>query len=98
MFLGVKAVIAKSFERIHSANLINFGIVPLTFKTEADYDSIESGDEIQIPNIREVISKNEPLIVKNLTKGKDFEVNYDLSERQRNILLAGGMLSYIKNK
>jgi aconitate hydratase len=98
MFLGVKAVIAKSFERIHSANLINFGIIPLTFKTEADYDGIDSGDEIQIPNIREAISKNEPLIVKNLTKGKNFEVNYELSERQRNILLAGGMLSYIKNK
>jgi len=98
MFLGVKAVIAKSFERIHSANLINFGIIPLMFKTEADYEGIDSGDEIQIPNIRKVISKNEPLIVKNLTKGKDFEVNYELSERQRNIILAGGMLSYIKNK
>jgi len=98
MFLGVKAVIAKSFERIHSANLINFGIVPLTFKTESDYDLIDSGDEIKIPNIRKVLSKNEPLIVKNLTQGKDFEVNYKLSERQRNILLAGGMLSYIKNK
>jgi aconitate hydratase len=98
MFLGVKAVIAKSFERIHSANLINFGIIPLTFKTEADYGGIDSGDEIQIPNIREVISKNEPLIVENLTKGKNFEVNYELSERQRNILLAGGMLSYIRNK
>jgi len=98
MFLGVKVVIAKSFERIHSANLINFGIIPLTFKTESDYDGIDSGDEIQIPNIRKVISKNEPLIVKNLTKGKDFEVNYELSERQRNIILAGGMLSYIKNK
>ena len=98
MFLGVKAVIAKSFERIHSANLINFGIIPLTFKTESDYDGIDSGDEIQIPNVRELISKNEPLIVKNLAKRKDFEVNYELSERQRNILLAGGMLSYIKNK
>jgi aconitate hydratase len=98
MFLGVKVVIAKSFERIHSANLINFGIIPLTFKTETDYDLIESGDEIQIPNIRTVISNNEPLIVKNITKKKDFEVNYELSERQRNIILAGGMLSYIKNK
>jgi len=98
MFLGVKAVIAKSFERIHSANLINFGIIPLMFKKESDYDGIDSGNEIQIPNIRKVLSKNEPLIVKNLTKGKDFEVNYELSERQRNILLAGGMLSYIKNK
>jgi len=98
MFLGVKAVITKSFERIHSANLINFGIIPLTFKTESDYDEIDSLDEIQISNIRNVISKKEPLIVKNLTKGKDFEVNYDLSERQQNIILAGGMLSYIKNK
>jgi aconitate hydratase len=98
MFLGVKAVIAKSFERIHSANLINFGIIPLTFKTESDYDLIDSGDELQILNIRKVISTNEPLIVKNITKKKDFEVNYELSERQRNIILEGGMLSYIKNK
>ncbi|MCK4885201.1 aconitate hydratase, partial [Candidatus Bathyarchaeota archaeon] len=98
MFLGVKVVIAKSFERIHSANLINFGIIPLMFKTESDYDGIDSGDEIQIPNIRKVISKDEPLIVKNLTTRKDFEVNYELSERQRNILFAGGMLSYIKSK
>jgi len=98
MYLGVKAVIAKSFERIHSANLINFGIIPLTFKTDFDYDGIESGDEIQIPNIREVILKNGSLKVRNITKKKDFEVNYKLSERQRNIILEGGMLSYIKNK
>lgn len=98
MFLGVKAVIAKSFERIHSANLINFGIIPLTFKTESDYDQIDSGDELEISDIRKVLSENKPLIVKNLTKGKQFEVNYELSERQKNILLAGGMLSYIKNK
>jgi aconitate hydratase len=98
MFLGVKAVIAKSFERIHSANLINFGIIPLTFKSEPDYDALDSGDEIEIPNIRERISKNKPLIVKNRTKGKEFEAKYELSERQCSILLAGGMLSYIKNK
>jgi aconitate hydratase len=98
MFLGVKAVIAKSFERIHSANLINFGIIPLTFKTESDYDQINSGDELEIPDIRKVLSENKPLIVKNLTKGEQCEVNYELSERQKNILLAGGMLSYIKNK
>jgi aconitate hydratase len=98
MFLGVKAVIAKSFERIHSANLINFGIIPLTFKTESDYDQVDSGDKLEIPDIRKVLSENKPLIVKNLTKGKQFEVKYELSERQKNILLAGGMLSYIKNK
>jgi len=97
MFLGVKAVIAKSFERIHSANLINFGIIPLTFKTDSDYDGIDSGDEIQIPNIRKVISKNASMIVRNITKKKDFEVNYKLSTRQRDIILEGGMLSYLKN-
>ncbi|PVX23010.1 MAG: aconitate hydratase [Candidatus Bathyarchaeum sp.] len=98
MFLGVKAVLAKSFERIHSANLINFGIIPLTFKAETDYDQIDSGDEIQILNIREAVSKNEPLTVKNATKNKEFQVTYELTKRQRNIILAGGMLSYIKNK
>ena len=98
MFLGVKTVIAKSFERIHSANLINFGIVPLTFITESDFDKIDSGDELQIPNIRVAISENKPLIIKNITKKKKFGVNYKLSERQRNTILAGGMLSYIKNK
>ena len=72
MFLGVKAVIAKSFERIHSANLINFGILPLTFKSEADYDIINSGDELQIQNIRETISKNKRLIIKNIHKEKRF--------------------------
>ena len=98
MFLGVKAIIAKSFERIHSANLINFGILPLTFKSEADYDIIDSDDELQILNIRETISKNERLVIRNITKKNDFEVNYELTERQKNILLSGGMLPYIKNK
>jgi aconitate hydratase len=98
MFLGVKAVIAKSFERIHSANLINFGIVPLTFQTEADYDKIEQGDQIQIENIRESISQNQPLTVKNLTKNTQIKVYYQLSQRQQDIILAGGMLAYIKNK
>jgi aconitate hydratase len=98
MFLGVKAVIAKSFERIHSANLINFGILPLTFKAEGDYDEINIGDEFQIQNIRERISTNKCIIVKNLTQKKDFEVNYELTERQQNILFSGGMLTYIKNK
>ena len=98
MFLGVKAVIAKSFERIHSANLINFGIIPLTFKTEEDYDKIDQGDKLEIPNIRKRIENNEPVIVKNLTKETEFEVNYELSTRQKNIIVAGGMLAYIKNK
>ena len=98
MFLGVKAVIAKSFERIHSANLINFGIIPLTFKTETDFDQLDSGDELQVSEIRKAVSTNQPLTVRNLTKNKEFQVNYELTQRQRNIILAGGMLSYIKNR
>lgn len=98
MFLGVKVIIAKSFERIHSDNLINFGIIPLIFETESDYDQIESGDTIEIPNVRELLSKNKPLIVKNLTKKKDINVKYNLSKRQCDILLAGGTIPYIKNR
>ena len=94
MFLGVKAVIAKSFERIHSANLINFGILPLTFKSDSDYESIDESDELEIPNVREILLKNEPLVVKNKTKGTEHEVTYTLSQRQRDIVLAGGMLPY----
>ncbi len=98
MYLGVKAVIAKSFERIHAANLVNFGIAPLLFKDEADYEAIEQGDEIEIPDIREKIKTGENLTVINKTKGKEFKVIYKLSDREKEILLAGGTLAYMKNK
>ena len=98
MYMGVKAVIAKSLERIHTANLINFGIIPLTFKNEKDYDKIEQGDELQIPKIREIIKKNDVLKVKDITKNFEFEVEYNLSDRQKEIILAGGTLAYMKNK
>ena len=98
MFMGVKAVIAKSFERIHTANLINFGIIPLTFKNEKDYEKISQGDELEIPNIRDNIEQGGALLVKNKTNGAEVEVEYNLSERQKRILLAGGTLSYMKNQ
>lgn len=99
MFLGVKVVMAKSFERIHTANLINFGIIPLTFKNEEDYDRISENDVLEISRIREIIRQDEKIIVTNISTGMSFEVQYHLSERQKNILLAGGainltMLSY----
>ena len=93
MYLGVKAVIAKSFERIHTANLINFGILPLTFRDEGMFDRIDQGDVLEIPAIREMIGGGEPLIVNNLTKGLSFEAVYDLSERQQAMILAGGALN-----
>jgi len=98
MYLGVKAVIAKSLERIHKANLINFGIIPLTFKNDEDYASIDQGDELEIPNIRAIIKEGEKLVVKNKSKGIEFEVNYELSEREKEIILAGGTLAYMKKR
>ena len=95
-YLGVVAVIAKQFARIHKANLVNFGIVPLTFANEADYDAIAQGDQWEIPEFRTRVAANRPLIVKNLTKGTQFEAVYDLTERQRHILLAGGLLNSIR--
>ncbi len=96
--MGVKAVIAKSLERIHNANLINFGIIPLNFKNEKDYEGIDQGDELEIPNIKKKLENGETIVVKNKTKGTEFEVTHDLSERQKMILLAGGTLAYMKKQ
>lgn len=98
MFMGTKAVIAKSFERIHTANLINFGIIPLTFKNDSDYNKVEQGDDIEIQDVKDNIEKGGSLKVKNKTKSTEFEVEYNLSDRQREIILAGGTLAYMKNK
>ncbi len=98
MYMGVKAVIAKSFERIHTANLVNFGIVPLTFENEEDYEKVDQGDSLEISGVGEKVRAGETVIVNNTTKGVQFEVGYDLSERAKEIVLSGGMLSYIKNK
>ena len=96
MFLGVKTVIAKSFERIHTANLINFGILPLTFADNKDFDTIDQGDTLEIPNIRAAIKEGGKIVVKNITKGSEFEAKATLSDRQREIMLAGGTLAYMK--
>ncbi len=96
LYLGVKAVIVKSFARIHMANLINAGIVPLTFANESDYDEIDQMDELKIENIGKQIANGKVIKVTNVTKGFDFEVNADLSERQKEMLYAGGLLNYTK--
>lgn len=98
MYLGVKAVIAKSFARIHKANLVNFGIIPLTFKNEADYEMIAQDDQIIIPNIRQQIANGKEITVENATQGTVFTVEYDLSDRQISILLEGGQLNYTKKQ
>ena len=98
LYLGVKAVITKSFARIHMANLINAGIVPLVFKNEADYDMISEGDEIVIDNIKDQIKNGTKIIAKNKTKSVEFELVGDFSDRQKNMLYAGGLLNYTKEQ
>lgn len=96
LYLGVKAVITKSFARIHCANLINAGILPLNFVNPDDYDKITQGDELSLEGIKTAIIKSEPVLLKNLTTGEKYELKYDLSERQRDIILEGGLLNYTK--
>ncbi len=98
LHLGVKAVLVKSFARIHRANLINAGILPLTFVNELDYDSIALADKLSVENIIEDIKNGNELTVKNLTNGKEIKVSCELSERAVDIVLAGGLLSYTKEK
>ena len=93
MYLGVKAVLAKSIERIHASNLVNFGIVPLTFDDESDYDSLENGAEIIIPGIHKALETGAE-VVKAISGKKEIKLKMNLSKRQREILLAGGLLPY----
>ena len=96
LYLGVKAVLVKSFARIHRSNLINAGILPLTFVNEADYDSINEGDELAIPDVKKLIMNGSELTVINKTTGKEIPVLCELSDRTRDIILAGGLLNYTK--
>jgi aconitate hydratase len=98
MYLGVKAVVAKTLERIHTANLINFGIMPLRFRNEGDYEKVEQGDELAFPDVKMRLKRGEPVVAKDLTKGFEIELEYDLSERQREIIIAGGLLNYTKQE
>ncbi|MGN0606990.1 MAG: aconitate hydratase [Oscillospiraceae bacterium] len=97
LYLGVKAVLVKSFARIHRANLINAGILPLTFVNEADYDNIAQGDELVIADIRKAVSDGKTEItVTNKTKGIDIPVLCELTGRTKDIMLAGGLLDYTR--
>ena len=96
LYLGVKAVIVKSFARIHMSNLVNAGILPLVFANEADYDTIDQGDVIVIENVKEQIESGDVLTATNKTKGTSFDVVLNVSERQKQMLYAGGLLNYTK--
>lgn len=98
LYLGVKAVLAKSFARIHCANLANAGILPLVFKNESDYDRVDQMDELELPEIRTAIANDSKIVVKDVTKGIEFEAEAVLSARQREMVLAGGLLNYTREQ
>ncbi|MBM4346527.1 MAG: aconitate hydratase [Deltaproteobacteria bacterium] len=98
MFVGVLAIITKSYARIHRSNLINFGILPLTFKEEEEIERVDQGDQLRIEKVRECLKVNGSLIVDNVTKGREFEVLHGLNQREIEILLAGGLLNYTRKK
>jgi len=98
LYLGVRGVVAKSFARIHMANLINSGILPMTFADEADYDMIKDGDVLVLENAREQIMAGDELTLVNKTSGIEIKVKIALSDRQKEIMLAGGLLNYTKKQ
>ena len=98
LYLGIKAVIVKSFARIHIANLINAGILPLTFADEADYDTVSLGDELCLPDVRQRLTDGRPLELIDRTTGKTIPLCHHFSERQIAMLLAGGLLDYTREQ
>ncbi len=94
LYLGIRAVIAVSFARMHKANLINSGIIPLVFANPEDYNAIEQGDTLEFHDIRACVEHGDTVTVKNITKNTEIVLNAEFSDRARNILLAGGLLNY----
>lgn len=96
LYLGIKAVVAKSYARIHCANLANAGIIPLEFTDESDYNKIDQMDDLCLPHIKEELQKGCGVTMENLTKGTSYKLTAVLTERQRQMVLAGGLLNYTK--
>lgn len=98
LYLGIKAVIVKSFARIHKANLVNAGILPLTFENESDYDCVSQGDKLELSGLRSAVKDENSVVMKNASNGKEIALKIELSEREREIILAGGLLDYTRSK
>ncbi|MBQ3603801.1 MAG: aconitate hydratase [Clostridia bacterium] len=96
LYLGIKAVITQSFARIHCANLINAGIIPFTFKNAEDYNKIDTNDVLYMPDVRAEISEGKEVKLINKTKNEEYTLCYELSDRQRDMILAGGLLNYTR--
>jgi aconitate hydratase len=95
-FLGLRAVVAKSFARIHAQNLVNFGVLPLTFVDAADYNSVQVGDVLRLAHVRRALAEKHELLVENVTRQRDFKVSHTLSHRQIQSVLSGGLINWTK--
>lgn len=98
MYLGIKVVLAKSYARIHESNLVNFGIPPLRFTDPADCDTIQQGDRLELPEIRAALEEGRPIIVRNVTNGRGYWMTHVLSQRQVEMLRAGGLTRFLQRK
>ena len=97
-FVGLRAVIAKSFARIHWQNLVNFGIVPLTFADPSGYDSVDQGDELRIDDVDGQLRSGGEVTVQNVTNGTSFSTRHTMSPRQLDLVFAGGLVSWHRER
>jgi aconitate hydratase len=97
-FLGLHAVLAKSFARIHSQNLVNFGVLPLTFVNLADYDDIQAGDTLRLAGVQSALAVGGELIVENVARQRNFQVRHSMSPRQVQVVLCGGLINWLKER
>lgn len=97
-YLGIRAIVAKSFARIHRQNLLNFGVLSLTFANEADYDLVDEGDTLELPDLRQAVAASQRLVITNVTKGVDIPVKHAMTSRQVQVYLDGGMLNHVKKQ
>jgi len=95
-YLGLRVVIAKEFARIHEQNLVNFGILPLTFGHGSDYKGMKQGDVLRFSNLRQQVRAGHMIEVENVTQKQNFKTHHSLSERQIEILLSGGLINRVK--
>ncbi len=94
----LRAVLVKGFARIHSQNLINFGVLPLTFVDPIDYDGIQAGDVLRLAGVRRALAEGGELVVENVTRQHQFQVRHSMSPRQVQLLLSGGSINWMKQR
>ncbi len=97
-FLELRAVLAKSFARIHAQNLVNFGVLPLTFDNLADYNDIHTGDILRLDDVRRALAQGDELMIENITRGTKFKVRHFMSPRQVQYVLRGGLVNWMKER